>query len=224
MQLDIRNMSRDDHVDLKNYGVDLLVEEFEMKKSVQPDFFYFIVKDSIGRLKHVFLGSFYNDTTFKLSGNAVTFNTTYKTNVYSLIFGMFCEAHRLQLEWIVAVATVEECVAPAEVPPRAGGRGRGVVPPVLWEPEMVAPLSIDCSEYIGSQNRRIPRRRRSGYPLAEPIGPSGIPYMLASLIVEGVGRRTRRPVDVAGPSTSVLTPPTHPLRPFERKNVGGEGE
>lgn len=66
------------------------------------------------------------------------------------------------------MATVEECVAPAEVPPRAGGRGRGrgVVPPVLWEPEMVAPLSIDCSEYIGSQNRRIPRRRRSGYPLA----------------------------------------------------------
>ncbi|KMZ71619.1 hypothetical protein ZOSMA_178G00070 [Zostera marina] len=53
-QLDISNMCHDDHVDLKNYEVDLLVEEFEMKKFVQPDFFYSIVKDSSDRLKHVF--------------------------------------------------------------------------------------------------------------------------------------------------------------------------
>ncbi|KMZ64969.1 hypothetical protein ZOSMA_340G00160 [Zostera marina] len=53
-QLDISNICRDDRVDLKNYDVDLLVEEFEMNKSVQPDFIYSIVKDSNGRLKHVF--------------------------------------------------------------------------------------------------------------------------------------------------------------------------
>ncbi|KMZ64398.1 hypothetical protein ZOSMA_371G00060 [Zostera marina] len=53
-QLDISNMCRDDRVDLKNYDVDLLVEKFELKKSVQPDFFYSIVKDSSDRLKHVF--------------------------------------------------------------------------------------------------------------------------------------------------------------------------
>ncbi|KMZ62465.1 hypothetical protein ZOSMA_45G00010 [Zostera marina] len=39
-QLDISNMYRDDRVDLKNYNVDLLVEKFELKKSVQLDFFY----------------------------------------------------------------------------------------------------------------------------------------------------------------------------------------
>ncbi|KMZ65743.1 hypothetical protein ZOSMA_30G00240 [Zostera marina] len=32
MTLDINNMVRDDHIDLKNYDVDLIVEEFEMKK------------------------------------------------------------------------------------------------------------------------------------------------------------------------------------------------
>ncbi|KMZ60980.1 hypothetical protein ZOSMA_55G00310 [Zostera marina] len=63
-QLDISNMSRDNRVDLKNYDVDLLVEEFEMKKSVQLDFFYSIIKDLIGRLKHVFWVDSNNDSTF----------------------------------------------------------------------------------------------------------------------------------------------------------------
>ncbi|KMZ68812.1 hypothetical protein ZOSMA_22G01060 [Zostera marina] len=89
-QLDISNMCRDDRVDLKNYDVDLLVEEFELKKSVQLDFFYSIVKDSSGRLKHVFWADSIMIQHFKLFGDAVTFDTTYKTNVYPLIFGVFC--------------------------------------------------------------------------------------------------------------------------------------
>ncbi|KMZ75940.1 hypothetical protein ZOSMA_109G00330 [Zostera marina] len=89
-QLDILNMYRDD---LKNYDVDLLVEEFEMKKFVQPDFFYSIVKDSSGRLKHVFWADSIMIQHFKLFGDAIIFDTTYKTNVYSLIFGMFCEVN-----------------------------------------------------------------------------------------------------------------------------------
>ncbi|KMZ56932.1 hypothetical protein ZOSMA_8G00770 [Zostera marina] len=89
-QLDISNMCRDDRIDLKNYNVDLLVEEFEMKKSIQPDFFYSIVKDSSGKLKHLCRFDFITIQHFKLFGDAVTFDTTYKTNVYSLIFGMFC--------------------------------------------------------------------------------------------------------------------------------------
>ncbi|KMZ69004.1 hypothetical protein ZOSMA_2244G00010 [Zostera marina] len=68
-QLDISNMCRDDRVDLKNYDVDLLVEEFEMKKSVQPDFFYSIVKDSSGRLKHVFWVDSIMIQQFKLFGD-----------------------------------------------------------------------------------------------------------------------------------------------------------
>ncbi|KMZ75494.1 hypothetical protein ZOSMA_114G00920 [Zostera marina] len=92
-QLDISNLSRDDHVDLKNYNVDLLIEEFKMKKSVQPDFFYSIIKDSIGRLKHVFWVDSIMIQHFKLFEDAVTFDTTYKTNVYSLIFVMFCRVN-----------------------------------------------------------------------------------------------------------------------------------
>ncbi|KMZ63850.1 hypothetical protein ZOSMA_393G00020 [Zostera marina] len=92
-QLDISNMCRDDRIDLKNYDVDLLVEEFEMKKFVQLDFFYSIVKDSSGRLKYVFWVDSIMIQHFKLFGDAITFDTTYKTNVYSLIFGMFCEVN-----------------------------------------------------------------------------------------------------------------------------------
>ncbi|KMZ74049.1 hypothetical protein ZOSMA_136G00170 [Zostera marina] len=89
-QLDISNMCRNDRIDLKNYDIDLLVKEFESKKSVKPDFFYSIVKDSNGRLKHVFWADSIMIQHFMLFGDAVTFDTTYKKNVYSLIFGMFC--------------------------------------------------------------------------------------------------------------------------------------
>ncbi|KMZ61914.1 hypothetical protein ZOSMA_4G02040 [Zostera marina] len=96
-QLDISNMCRGDRVDLKNYDVDLLVEEFKMKKSVQPDFFYSIVKDSSGRLKHVFGVDSIMIQHFKLFGDTVTFDTTYKTNVYSLIFGMFYDCLKMKM-------------------------------------------------------------------------------------------------------------------------------
>ncbi|KMZ68170.1 hypothetical protein ZOSMA_248G00090 [Zostera marina] len=45
--------------------------------------------------------------------------------------------------------------------------------------------------------------RKSGYPLPELVGPTDIPHLLASLIVERVGRRNRRLVDEASPSTPV---------------------
>ncbi|KMZ75409.1 hypothetical protein ZOSMA_114G00060 [Zostera marina] len=54
MTLDINNMVRDDRIDLKNYDVDLIVEEFEMKKLKNRNFFYDLVKDDQGRLKHLF--------------------------------------------------------------------------------------------------------------------------------------------------------------------------
>ncbi|KMZ74985.1 hypothetical protein ZOSMA_11G00060 [Zostera marina] len=54
MKMDINNMVRDDRIDLKNYDVDLIVEEFEMKKLGNKDFFYDLVKDDEGRLKHLF--------------------------------------------------------------------------------------------------------------------------------------------------------------------------
>lgn len=48
---------------------------------------------------------------------------------------------------------------------RERGPGRGRVPQIFGEPEMVSPLNFDCSEYIGSPNHRVLRRRRSGYPV-----------------------------------------------------------
>ncbi|KMZ65343.1 hypothetical protein ZOSMA_325G00010 [Zostera marina] len=89
MTLDINNMVRDDRIDLKNYDVDLIVEDFEMKKLENAQFFYDLVKDDAGRLN-----LFWADPTmienYKLFEDSVTFDTTYKTNVYSMVFGMFC--------------------------------------------------------------------------------------------------------------------------------------
>ncbi|KMZ67283.1 hypothetical protein ZOSMA_26G00320 [Zostera marina] len=56
MTLDINNMVRDDRIDLKNYDVDLIVEDFEMKKLENAQFFYDLVKDDEGRLKHTSFG------------------------------------------------------------------------------------------------------------------------------------------------------------------------
>lgn len=90
-QLDINNISHDTRVDLKNYDVGIMVEEFELKRSANPDFFYSIVKDSVGRLKlHVFWVDSMIIEDYKLFGNVDTFDKTYKTNVYSFIFGIFC--------------------------------------------------------------------------------------------------------------------------------------
>ncbi|KMZ65039.1 hypothetical protein ZOSMA_33G00700 [Zostera marina] len=88
--LDINNMVRDDRIDFKNYDVDLIVEEFELKKSENKDFFYNLVKDDEGRMKHLFLADSTMIENDKLFGDSVTFDTTYKTNVYSMMFDMFC--------------------------------------------------------------------------------------------------------------------------------------
>ncbi|KMZ63659.1 hypothetical protein ZOSMA_3G01410 [Zostera marina] len=82
MTLGINNMVRDDRIDLKNYDVDLIVEDFEMKKLENAQFFYDLVKDDAGRLKHLFWADPTMIENYKLFGDSVTFNTTYKTNVY----------------------------------------------------------------------------------------------------------------------------------------------
>ncbi|KMZ61128.1 hypothetical protein ZOSMA_54G00590 [Zostera marina] len=93
MTLDINNMVRDDRVDLKNYDVDLIVEEFEIKKLENNDFFYDLVKDDESRLRHLFWADPIMIENYKLFGDSVTFDTTYKTNVYSMVFGMFCSVN-----------------------------------------------------------------------------------------------------------------------------------
>ncbi|KMZ65646.1 hypothetical protein ZOSMA_314G00180 [Zostera marina] len=93
MTLDINNMVPDDRIDLKNYDVDLIVEEFELKKSENANFFYDLVKDDEGRLKHLFWADPTMIENYKLFGYSVTFNMTYKTNVYSMVFGMFCSVN-----------------------------------------------------------------------------------------------------------------------------------
>ncbi|KMZ64352.1 hypothetical protein ZOSMA_374G00180 [Zostera marina] len=73
---------------------------------------------------------------------------------------------------------------------RGGGHGRGSLPLTSFPPELVVPLRFDCLEYIGSPNRRVPRRRRSGYPVdsrpeipavLEALVPQSVAHVLSSI-------------------------------------------
>ncbi|KMZ63770.1 hypothetical protein ZOSMA_39G00400 [Zostera marina] len=75
------------------------------------------------------------------------------------------------------------------------GRGRASMPTMDFPPIMVSPLTFDCTYYIGSTNCRVPRRRRSRYPVNEipEISP-----MLATLIPQ----RVPVPIQVVDASSS----------------------
>lgn len=60
-------------MDLKNYVVDLLVKEFEIKKITNLEFFYLIVKDNHGHLKHIFWTDRIFIEKYKLFGDIVKF-------------------------------------------------------------------------------------------------------------------------------------------------------
>ena len=52
--------------------------------------FYAIEKDDQGRLKYFFWSDAISRQDFDLFGEAVTFDTIYRTKCYKLVFAMFC--------------------------------------------------------------------------------------------------------------------------------------
>ncbi|KMZ62481.1 hypothetical protein ZOSMA_45G00200 [Zostera marina] len=83
------------------------------------------------------------------------------------------------------------------------GRGRYPMPTMNFPSIIVSPLTFNCRNYIGSPNRRVPRRRRSGYPLDEI---PDIPPALAALILQQVPV----PLQVVEGSSSCQSPLTVP--------------
>ena len=55
--------------------------------------FYTIEKDEEGRLKYCFWLDVISRQDFDLFGEAVTFDKTYWTNYYKLVFAMFCDVN-----------------------------------------------------------------------------------------------------------------------------------
>lgn len=86
---DIQNYRRDKREAIKEKDAQFLYERLKQLQEMDPAFFFTIEKDLQYRITHVF----WADPTFRNSysdfGDVVTFDTTYMTNCYNLIFDAF---------------------------------------------------------------------------------------------------------------------------------------
>ena len=82
--------------DTKHYDAQFLVDHFELQKSMDECFFYAIEKDGEGHLKYYFWSDAISRQDFYLFEEAVTFDTTYHTSYYKLVFAMFCKVNHHQ--------------------------------------------------------------------------------------------------------------------------------
>ena len=87
---DIRNFQRDFREETKDYNAQFVIDHFQLQKDVDDRFYYAVEKDDHGRLKHCFWSDAISRQDFDIFGDAVTFDTTYQTNSYSLVFAVFC--------------------------------------------------------------------------------------------------------------------------------------
>ena len=106
---DVVNMRRDIREEIKDYDVDLLVDHFESRKSKNSNFFYAYRQDHEKRLTHCFWADANSIQDCTLFGDAITFDTTYKTNQYMMIYGAFCGVnHHMQTVFFASVFMINE--------------------------------------------------------------------------------------------------------------------
>ncbi|XXG52457.1 hypothetical protein AAC387_Pa03g0792 [Persea americana] len=86
---DMRNHHRDKQNAKKGRDGKMLYEYFEYMKEINPGFSYSIETDENNQIKHVFWADHLCRLSYIVFGDVVTFDTTYQTNKYDLIFGAF---------------------------------------------------------------------------------------------------------------------------------------
>ena len=86
---DMRNHHRDKQNAKKGRDGKMLYEYFEYMKEMNPGFSYSIETDESNQIKHVFWADHLCRLSYIVFGDVVTFDTTYQTNKYDLIFGAF---------------------------------------------------------------------------------------------------------------------------------------
>lgn len=90
LMLDIKNFRRDKREDIKNYDAEMVLEYFQRLKCKDPAFYYAYKTDDDKRLTHLFWADATCQQDYELFGEAITFDTTFKTNQYHMIFAGFC--------------------------------------------------------------------------------------------------------------------------------------
>jgi len=88
-QRDLQNYSRDLKTMNKESNAHVFIDNFRRKQEFDPSFYYAYEVDDEGHLKHVFWADGICRKNYSLFGDVVSFDTTYRTNKYSMIFAPF---------------------------------------------------------------------------------------------------------------------------------------
>jgi hypothetical protein len=86
---DIQNYSRDLKELVKDSDAHIFLDNFRRKHEMNHSFYYDFEVDNEGRLKHVFWADGISRKNYSLFGDVISFDTTYNTSKYCMIFVPF---------------------------------------------------------------------------------------------------------------------------------------
>ncbi|XP_058783612.1 protein FAR1-RELATED SEQUENCE 5-like [Vicia villosa] len=86
---DIQNYSRNLKELIKDSDAHIFIDNFRRKKETSHSFYYDFEVDKEGRLKYVFWADGISRKNYSLFGDVISFDTTYNTNKYHMIFAPF---------------------------------------------------------------------------------------------------------------------------------------
>ncbi|XP_058773776.1 protein FAR1-RELATED SEQUENCE 5-like [Vicia villosa] len=86
---DLQNSFRDLKTLIKDSDAYVFIDNFKRKQEVNPSFYFAYEVDVEDRLKHVFWADGICRKNYFLFGDVMSFDTTYETNKYSMIFAPF---------------------------------------------------------------------------------------------------------------------------------------
>ena len=86
---DLKNFQRDLKVFIKDSDVQMFIENFKRKQKIHPSFYFAYELDVDGTLKYVFWADGIARFNYSLYGDMLSFDTTYDTNRYKMIFAPF---------------------------------------------------------------------------------------------------------------------------------------
>lgn len=86
---DLKIFQKDLKAFIEDYDVQMFIENFKRKKEVHSSFYFAYELETDGTLKHVLWANVVARLTYALYGDIVSFDTTYDTNRYKMIFVPF---------------------------------------------------------------------------------------------------------------------------------------
>lgn len=89
MKRDLQNFHRDLKALNENSDAHMFIENFRRIQIKNPSFYFAYEMDEKNKLKHVFWADGISRKNYYLFGDAISFDTTYGTNKYSMIFAPF---------------------------------------------------------------------------------------------------------------------------------------